>query len=193
MTELILVRHGQTISNQKKLLQGQSNGVLTEEGKKQACVLAYALKEQSIDIILTSPLIRAKDTAVEIAKFHQVEVIENPVLCEWHCGILDGQPAKELAIARDKAGLPLADFRPDGGETLREVQARARQFLDEINTKYSGLRVLVCSHGDFLRMLISLLQNISIEEANEIYLENAAFSTFIRDENSWVNLDMNLH
>ena len=191
MTELILVRHGQTESNIKKYLQGQSNGPLIEIGREQARVIGAVLKDKEIDMVISSPLIRARDTANEIAKVHGLSVIENPILREWHCGKLDGLPAEALFEAREKAGLPIAEFRPEGGETLIEVQARARQFLDEVEEMYDGLRVVVCSHGDFLRMLISLLLGISIEEANEIHIENAAYSRFVKEGGKWIQHEMN--
>jgi len=192
MTELILVRHGQTLSNLRLYLQGQSDGELTEVGRQQARAVAAVLKDMPVDAVISSPLIRAKDTAAEIARYHHLPVTINPLVREWHCGLLDGQPAQALFDARDQAGLPLSDFRPEGGETLREVQCRAKEFLAEIEEKYSGQSVVVCSHGDFLRMLISLLRSISIEEANGIHLENAAYSRFIKKDAGWVNQGMNL-
>jgi probable phosphoglycerate mutase len=192
MTELILVRHGQTISNLMQYLQGQSDGELTEVGRQQARMVAAALNNMDIDAIISSPLIRAKDTAAEIARHHHLTVAINPLVREWHCGVLDGQPAQALFDARDKAGLPLADFRPDGGETLREVHGRANEFLSEIEEKYSGQCVVVCSHGDFLRMLISLLVGISIEEANGIHLGNATFSQFVNRNGKWEKRGINL-
>jgi len=192
MTELILVRHGQTLSNLRLYLQGQSDGELTEVGRQQARAVAAVLKDMPVDAVISSPLIRAKDTAAEIARYHHLPVTINPLVREWHCGVLDGQPAQALFDARDQAGLPLADFRPEGGETLHEVQGRAKEFLSEIEEKYSCQSVVVCSHGDFLRMLISLLRSISIEEANGIHLENAAYSRFIKKDAGWVNQGMNL-
>jgi len=192
MTELILVRHGQTLSNTKNLLQGQSDGLLTEEGRQQARTVAAVLKNRPIDRIISSPLIRAKDTAAEIAKYHDSHVIIHPLIGEWDCGTLDGLPAAALFEARRKAGVPLAEFRPDGGETLIEVQNRARLFLNEIGKSFSGNRILVCSHGDFLRMLISLILGFSIEEANGIHLENAAYSDFVNENGTWVMRGLNL-
>ncbi len=193
MTELILIRHGQTESNLKKLLQGQSDGALTEAGREQARAVAAVLKDKAIDKVISSPLVRAKDTAEEIARCHDLPVVVDPILREWHCGKLDGLPAEALFAARERAGLPLAEFRPEGGETLIEVQGRAGRFLDVVENEYDGLRVVVCSHGDFLRMLISLLLEISIEEANKIHLENAAYSSFVKEGNKWVNRKMNQH
>ena len=81
--------------------------------------------------------------------------------------------------------MDIPEFRPEGGETLIEVQERARQFLQEVNTAYSDLSVVVCSHGDFLRMLISILKNISILEANDIHLDNATYSLFSGKDGQW--------
>ena len=69
--KLIFVRHGETIENQNHTIQGQTPGQLSEEGKEQARLVAERLKEVKIDKIFTSDLARAKDTAKEIAKFHQ--------------------------------------------------------------------------------------------------------------------------
>ena len=192
MAELILVRHGQTNSNLMQVLQGQSDGVLTAVGRDQARAIGAVLKDMLVDLVISSPLIRARDTAAEIARYHNLSVAINPLVREWHCGTLDGNPAQALFDAREQAGLPLADFRPEGGETLREVQDRAARFLSEIEKNHTNLCVVVCSHGDFLRMLISKLQGLTIEEANAIHIENAAYSRFIQQGDGWANRGLNL-
>jgi len=185
MIRLILVRHGQTESNVQRLLQGQSDGVLTKVGKQQAIALAKHLMDTKIDRILSSDLIRAIDTAKSIASYHGISVEVNQKAREWNCGLLDGLPAEELYRARTKSGLPISDFRPEGGETLREVRGRALSFLQEIENSYEGLNVLVCSHGDFLRMLIGCIKQKTIEEANDIHLDNTSFSIFENFEHGW--------
>lgn len=179
------MRHGQTEANLNRRLQGQSDGVLTSKGKQQAEELALHLKDMTIDRILSSDLRRAKNTAATIAKHHDIEVISMPILREWNCGELDGLPAEALKDALDQFNQPLSDFRPEGGETLREVQQRAVTFLQDVQSKYMGLNVLVCSHGDFIRMLMSLLMRIEIEEANTIHLDNVSYSVFDQNGNNW--------
>ena len=185
MIRLILVRHGQTEANFRHLLQGQSDGALTKTGKQQADALAQHLRVLTIDRILSSDLQRAIDTAASIACFHGISVEVNPIIREWNCGLLDGLPAEELFRAREKSDLSLSDFRPEGGETLSEVRERALTFLYEIENKFDGLNVLVCSHGDFLRMLIGCIIQKSIEDANDIHLDNTSISIFERIENQW--------
>lgn len=191
MIRLILVRHGQTKANVERRLQGQSDGTLTDVGRQQAEELALHLKNMEIDKVLSSDLIRAKDTANAIAKYHNLEVEAKSILREWNCGNLDGTSAEALKIALSQSDQPLPDFRPEGGETLREVQRRAEIFLEEVETNYEGLRVLVCSHGDFIRMLMSKLLQIKIEEANGIHLDNASYSVFERNDGEWRNLEIN--
>jgi len=191
MTRLILVRHGQTEANLNHFLQGQSDGALTKTGKQQAEILAYHLNNMEIDRILSSDMRRAKNTAAARAKHHGSVVEVKPIIREWNCGKLDGLPAEELFRALAKSKQPLPDFRPEEGETLREVQKRALKFLHEIENDFTELDVLVCSHGDFLRMLISVLTHISIEEANDLYLNNASYSIFERGDQQWNTIAIN--
>ena len=191
MTKLILVRHGQTESNLKHILQGQSDGALTELGQQQAEVLANQMKDMPIDRIFSSDYKRASHTAEAIARSHGITVEEKPILREWNCGKLDGLPAEELYRARAKSNKPLPDFRPKGGETLREVQKRALKFLQDIENNYKNLNIVVCSHGDFLRMLISVIKKISIEEANDIHLDNVSYSLFEYADGHWETVFIN--
>jgi len=185
MTRLILVRHGQTEANLNCFLQGQSDGDLTKIGKQQAENLAQYLKRMKFDRILSSDLKRAKDTASAIAKYHNITVEVKPIIREWNCGKLDGLPAEELFKALEKSEQLLPDFRPEEGETLKEVQKRALKFLHEIENDFGGMNVVVCSHGDFLRMLISVLTHKSIKEANDIHLGNTSYSIFERRDQQW--------
>jgi len=185
MKRLILVRHGQTEANLNRRLQGQSNGALTSKGEQQAEELALHLKDMAIDRILSSDLRRAEDTAAALAKHHDIKPITMHILREWNCGKLDLLPAEALKDALDQSNQPLPDFRPEGGETLREVRQRAAAFLQDVQSRYEELNVLVCSHGDFIRMLMSLLMQIEIEEANTIHLDNGSYSVFDQDGNIW--------
>lgn len=191
MIRLILVRHGQTKANLNHFLQGQSDGALTKIGIQQAENLAHHLQGIKIDRILSSDMRRAKNTADAIAKYHGIPVEVKRIIREWNCGKLDGLPAEELFKALAKSEQPLPDFRPEEGETLREVQKRAMKFLQEIENDFTDLNVVVCSHGDFLRMLISVLTQKSIQEANGIHLNNSSYSIFERGNMRWNTILIN--
>ena len=93
---LILVRHGETEENIKKLIQGQLQGILTDNGKKQAGELAERLKHEKIDAIYTSDSARAYDTAKEVHKHHtNIPLLLDKRLRERYWGALEGRHQSE--------------------------------------------------------------------------------------------------
>ncbi|RMF95747.1 MAG: histidine phosphatase family protein, partial [Candidatus Schekmanbacteria bacterium] len=75
MKRIILIRHGESLLNEKKCVQGQLDSHLTERGKKQALTLLSQLKDINTNFIISSPLKRAKETAEIIADNLNVKVI----------------------------------------------------------------------------------------------------------------------
>jgi broad specificity phosphatase PhoE len=192
ITTLILVRHGETDSNRNYLLQGHSDGALNEVGRAQVQELGISLKNMEITVALSSDLQRARDTARALSAHHAgLEVQEMKILRECSVGVLDGHPAAEYHQALADSNLPLADFRPEGGETFGEVSKRAASFLEMVEEDYQGESVLVCAHGDFLRMLISVIAQISIQEASRIFLNNASYSIFKFENEKWHTVSIN--
>lgn len=183
---LILVRHGQTEANILRRLQGQSDGPMNEVGRREVERLGLALKDTKIDVIISSDLVRARDTATAIAKYHNLPVNPTPLVREWNGGEWDGRPAEEFLEIVKNLTTPLEELRLPGGETLKEVQARASAFVKDVTEKYPGKSVVLCSHGDFLRMVISVLMNESIDKANATYrMDNASYSIFEREAGEW--------
>lgn len=186
MLRLILIRHGQTEANILRRLQGQSDGPLNALGRQEVERLGLALKNTQIDVIISSDMIRARDTAAAIARYHNLPVNTTPLVCEWNCGEWDGRPAEEFIAIVKNLTIPIAELRPPGGETLTEVRARASAFVKDVTEKYPDKTVVLSSHGDFLRMVISVLMNKSIDEANATYrMENASYSVFEQENSTW--------
>jgi broad specificity phosphatase PhoE len=185
MLQLVLVRHGQTDANLNHMLQGQSDGELNATGIQQVEELSRHLKDFHIDLVITSTMRRARDTANAIARYNQLTVKTSPLIVEWNCGVLDGVPAEVFRKKLQEADVPLSLFRPEGGETLVEVQQRAAAFLSDVIANYQDQTVLVCSHGDFMRALMSLLLQISIEDASGIYFDNASYSILEFENRHW--------
>ena len=113
------------------------------------------------------------------------------LLREWNCGSLDGIPAQVFRKKLQEFAGPLSMFRPEGGETLLEVQQRAAEFLDQLTAKYTDQTVLVCSHGDFMRALMSLLQHIDLEQASGIFFENASYTILELENGQWNLIALN--
>ena len=181
MTRLIWVRHGQTDANVSHILQGQSEGTLTETGRKQARQLARHLGDFEIDHLITSDLRRAKETAQFIADEKNIPLEFSEMAREWNVGHLDGQPAAALEDAFQMAKVPKTDYKPEDGESLNDLRDRAQKFCQQIVQDHDSKRVLICSHGDFIRMSFGFLLDRSIEESLTIELQNCSYSILEND------------
>lgn len=137
MTQLYLVRHGETVDNARQLMQGQSQGCLNDTGREQATALRDELQSVTFDAIVSSDLRRAVQTAEILAAPHHLSVITTPLLRERDWGDFTGR------FIPDLRGL---DF-PANVEPLEQLLARARRFLDFIRHNYPGQRVLAVGHG----------------------------------------------
>ena len=137
MTTLYLVRHGETVDNANKIMQGQTQGKLNEVGIRQAETLRDKLARVHFDAFVASDLKRAVDTARIIAAPHGLEVVTTPLLRERDWGGFTGRYIPDL---RDEVW-------PDDIESLPDLQKRARGFLDFIRTTFPDQQVLAVGHG----------------------------------------------
>lgn len=183
MTQLCLVRHGQTDWNLEGRYQGQSDVPLNETGLAQAHVLAQKLQGQSFAAVYTSDLGRARETAEIIAASLQLPVTLEPRLREINQGEWEGQlveiiKAHYAELWQHRADDP-ARVRPPGGETIEEVAARVHAALDDIVLLYPNDSVLIASHGLALATVICRVRGIPIGQAYTAIPDNA--------EPVWVN------
>jgi len=156
MTEQVtfyFVRHGESEANAAHRFAGRSDSPLTDLGRRQAEAVADALAKVHLDRIVSSPLARCRDTALVIARPHQLPVDLEPDLVEIDVGEKTGTPFDEVR------GLP--EWRDDGfvawpgGETLDQVLSRTHGVIARIAAESAGQRVLVVGHGGVTRILMS--------------------------------------
>ncbi|XP_010558136.1 PREDICTED: metal-independent phosphoserine phosphatase [Tarenaya hassleriana] len=158
VTEIVLVRHGETTWNAAGRIQGQMESDLNEVGQKQAVAIAERLaKEPRPATVYSSDLKRAKHTALEIAEnCFCPEVIEVPELKERHVGSLQGlfwtegeekEPQAYRAFFSDQNDLEI----PGGGESFDQLCERSMHALEKIAKKHKGERVIVVTHGGVIR------------------------------------------
>ena len=171
MAELIIVRHGETFENESGICQGQTEGTLSEEGKKQNKLLAKYLRNYKIHKIYSSPLIRAVETGNEIWKYHKNIKLQKDIrLIEWNMGVLQGQKfPHKFDISK-----PV-----DGMENIEQVITRVKSFLDETLPLHNNQTILLISHGLTIKVLTGILMNISVENIFNLKLmKNSCFSVF---------------
>ena len=133
----MLYRHGETVDNVRKVIQGQSQGQLTEKGIEQAREIAEQLKDEHIDAFIASDLNRSIDTCVIIAAPHGAAVVTTHLLREREWG--------------DFTGLYIPDLKdkpfPDNVESIGTLKHRARRFIAWVRKQYPGMTVVAVGHG----------------------------------------------
>jgi broad specificity phosphatase PhoE len=174
--KLIITRHGETTDNINDLVSGHLQGKLTENGIRQAKLLAKRLEKEKIDFIYCSDLQRTKDTVFEILKSHKVPVIYDPLLREKTQGIYDGKSNQEYQSHRDKSR-HIARWRPEKGENFYDVKNRAKKFVDKLFLNHkSSDTILVVSHSGWITILFSYLLDIPRLKAFRLKFDNATVS-----------------
>ncbi len=137
MTTLLLVRHGQSVDNVNQIMQGQTQGRLSDEGIRQAQELAMRLQHEPIDAFVSSDLHRAIETCTILARPHGKSVETTALLRERDWGSFTGRYIPSLK------GEPWADDI----ESLDDLMDRAARFLQFVKDRYPGQRVVAVGHG----------------------------------------------
>ncbi len=170
MTELWLIRHGQTDWNLEGRYQGQSDIPLNATGLSQAEAFAASLDGQPFSALYSSDLRRAAQTAAAIARRTGLAVIPEPRLREIHQGQWQGRTLDEVrAVYNESAQAKRWQIDPEaarapGGESVLEVSQRMAQAADSIARAHPGQRVLVVSHGLALATLVCQAAGIPLSE-----------------------------
>jgi len=152
-TKLILVRHGETKLNADgDKIRGWKNIPLDEHGQEEARKAAKKLVNKDVDVILSSDLIRAVDTAKALSNKIGVPVKRTKQLRPWNLGKLSGQHSKDvLNVIADYASSP--NKKVEGGESFNDFKNRYLDFLKDIKNKYQGKRVAIFTHHRNDRLL----------------------------------------
>lgn len=181
--KLILVRHGETEENVKKIMQGHTHGKLTQAGIEQAKKVALRLKNEKIDKIYSSDLQRCVDTTKEIIKYHPETKIEyTPELREQKKGIYEGKTVSEMDEDARKAGIHPYEFKPEGGESWPEMTQRMTKFIHKITHEHKT--ALIISHGGAIRSFLIKLLNVPEEKWNEYKHGNTAVTILEINKNN---------
>jgi broad specificity phosphatase PhoE len=184
LTETILglLRHGQTDWNIDLRLQGSTDIPLNETGRQQALDAAAALNPEDWDLIITSPLSRAKDTAEIVAQELNMQVAIVPELIERSFGAAEGLDHASWRKLYE-SHVPI-----EGLESLEDLRARTEQLLSLIANEYAGKRVLAVSHGAFIRKVLTIVTEGELPREGE-RLSNASLNKFMHSDGLWTITD----
>lgn len=176
---LYVVRHGQVPSNVEGIVSGCNDEKLTEKGVAQANEIKNKLLNIKFDIVYSSPVDRAKQTAEIITPNH--EIILDSRLAEREPGTMLGKPRKNI----DKSAWNSLDFdiTPEGAETLKAGLKRVKSFLSELHMKNGDKTVLVVTHNFISKCIWILENNIkSKEQINNFFHDNGEIKLYRETE-----------
>ena len=182
MTEIVIVRHGETESNRLGLFRGRLDVPLNETGRAQARRAAEALAAKPISHVYSSPLSRAVETARAIGLRHGIEPIVDDAFDNIDLGAWQG---REKAVVREEEPelWRLWTTDPDslaipGGERLADVRARAHARTLRLAREHDGRRVAIVSHRSVAKLLGGALLGLRTGYFWSLYLDNAGYSIF---------------
>ncbi len=159
--KLYITRHGETLRNAEQKVLGRTDDPLSAKGKAQAAGLAEKMKDIEIDVIFSSPLSRAKETAQTVAKSKGLSLIVDDRLIETNFGDFEGAPrySEEYQAAK-------RDYfkRYPNGESYFDMAYRIYDFLFMLRQEYEDKRVLVVSHGGVCRIICNYFYDMENEE-----------------------------
>lgn len=158
--KLYIVRHGQTDYNVKGLLQGLSDINLNKEGINQAQELGKKLKNKKINLIISSPLRRAMETAYYLNLDCPIFIDER--IIERDLGIYEGKP-RTLYDFNKYMNYHL-NSNDDGVEPIQHLFERITKFLDYLKTNYEDLSIVVVTHGAVMKVIPYYFDEIKEDE-----------------------------
>ena len=188
-TQLLLIRHGETLFNSQGKMQGILDSPLTEVGIRQAKATARALAGKTFDAVYSSPLGRARKTT---------EIISQPLNCPIHfdeglqernLGIFQGMTSNEAASRFPDDFVLFRSHDPEyiipNGESFRQKDERGIESFQRIAGKHPGEKIVVITHGGILDAVFRHTLAISLSQPRRYSIFNCAFNSIEIDGDNW--------
>lgn len=164
--KLIIVRHGETIENQKNIAQGQLPGHLSDEGKFQAEQVGRELLDKKIDLIISSDLERARDTTTIIKQFFpKTPARLSKKLRERDFGDFQGKPYPENWNEVVWAG---GIIKEHGGENNPKFISRIKGFLTNISQKHAGKTIVLVTHKRVIQTILAIKNKTDVDKMKDL-------------------------
>ena len=175
--KIYLTRHGQTDWNLAHKLQGRVDIALNKTGEEQAQIAKEKLKDAKIDLIICSPLKRAKKTAEIINTDRKIPIIYDERIAERDCGEFEGKTVQEMKSTEfwnyEK------NIQYEKAEDMQSFFNRVYGFLNETKEKYQDKNILLVTHGGVTRAISGYFNGANEEGILEdLKLNNCEIRTF---------------
>jgi len=176
------VRHGESDYNRDKKYAGTIDVPLNKAGIRDTLEASKKLIGMKFDLVIVSTLKRAIETAQLLLNVN-IPVLQCQLCNERNYGKMQGLTVDDVKLLKPKieyieVGDDYHSLNPPQGETFEELRERAQQFYRMIFREYQGLKILVVSHGVFLRQFHGLIKGKSLFESLAIYVHNLELTSF---------------
>ena len=184
---IIFLRHGQAENNTNRVLAGRRPGVpLTLTGLEQSEKIAKFLKPFNISTIYSSPIERAKKTAEIVSEHNSLEIKTDERLIELDMGKFTGMPYDEIFEKHGNVFLKFyegdLEIAHNGVETFVELKKRILDMVDFVIREHNDENVLLVTHMDPIKALISTIMGLQANSLFELIIENASLTIFKEEQ-----------
>jgi broad specificity phosphatase PhoE len=179
---IYLVRHGQTELNKEKVFRGRLDPPLNNTGHEEARATAAFMKNAEVSFILSSPLLRAVQTAEPFARMKELEVKTVRDLIDIDFGKWQGLSEKKV-LKRNSRLFHQWHKEPTrvtfpGGESLLKVRRRLEEFIEHLRASYAGRTGAVYTHRVVCKVMVCVLASIPLKNFWNVKIDTTSVSMF---------------
>ncbi len=187
----VLVRHGETDYNAKRIFQGYGDIPLSDLGRRQAICVADRLTDMSFDVFYSSDILRTMQTAEAISQ--RVTLAPTPCegLREWDVGNWEGKPVDEFEAHLEAIGAHVVSYVPDGGESQLQTQERMVTQMRTFATQHLDQTILCVSHGRAIDMFARHVLGLDAMQEPPYHITNTSVSIFDWHDGQWHIVTLN--
>ena len=181
MTEFIFIRHGETDWNRQQRFQGQIDVPLNATGQEQARRLAARLADTPAQVMLSSDLLRTRQTGEPLAASWRLTPRLNPAFREQSFGVLEGLDAPTIQARHPDLWARWLEHRadfalPGGGESIRQFHTRVIGAVRQAAQEHAGQVVTVVTHGGVLDMLWRAANGLPLDGLRNCEIPNTGIN-----------------
>lgn len=173
--KLYVARHGETQWNAENKICGRTDLPLTEKGHQQAQQLAEKTSQLELDMIVSSPMLRARQTAEPTAKALGLPILTDERLIEQDYGIYEGMDRQTPGFLANKRQFAC---KYPGGESMMQLAYRVYGLLEELKEQHPEKRILLVCHGGICRVIRTYFEDMTNEDYFRYSEENAAIREY---------------
>lgn len=174
---MLFIRHGRTHANAQGILAGRSDTALDDAGRDQARDLGQRLRDVPVDLIVTSPQLRARQTA-ELASDGRLAIDVDEAFAECDYGTWSGAALSELAT---EPAWEVVQWQPSAakfpaGETMAQMAHRATHRVRELVDTHPDSVIWIVSHGDVIKAVLADALGVHLDHFQRIVVDTASVS-----------------